>query len=48
MVIGDKLMDTQPLKGGQVISYEPGTRRDIVVLAESFTKFERAFDWSGP
>jgi hypothetical protein len=45
VVIADKLMDTQPLKGGQVISYEQGMRRDLVVLSDSFTKFEREFGY---
>lgn len=45
LVVGDKLMDTQPLKEGHVISYEPGARRDIVVISDSFTKFERAFGY---
>ena len=28
-----------------MISFEPGIRRDIIVLTENLTKFERAFDY---
>jgi hypothetical protein len=45
LVIGDRLLDAQPLKGGHVISFEQGVRRDLVVLSGSFTKFERAFGY---
>lgn len=45
LVLGDKLMDSLPLSGGHVISFEPGRRRDIIVLSESMTKFERAFGY---
>ena len=45
LVIADRLLDSQPIKGGHMISYEQGPRRDIVVLTESLTKFEREFDY---
>ena len=45
LVIADRLLDSQPIKGGHMISYEQGARRDIVVLTESLTKFEREFDY---
>jgi hypothetical protein len=45
LVLGDKLVESLPVKGGKVISFEPGVRRDIVVLTESLTKFEREFDY---
>jgi hypothetical protein len=45
LVIGDRLLDSVPIEGGQMISFEPGLRRDIMVLTESLTKFERAFDY---
>jgi len=45
LVVGDKAVDTMPAGGGQVISFEPGVRRDVVVLTESLTKFEREFDY---
>lgn len=45
LVIGDRLLDTHPLDGGHIISFEPGVRRDIIVLTENFTKFEREFDY---
>ena len=45
LVLGDKLIDSLPTDGGQMISFEPGTRRDIIVLTENLTKFERAFDY---
>ncbi len=45
LVLGDRLMDSLPLKGGHLISFEPGLRRDIIVLSESLTKFERAFGY---
>lgn len=45
LVLGDKLMDSLPLNGGHMISFEPGLRRDIIVLSESLTKFERAFGY---
>ncbi|GDX92033.1 hypothetical protein LBMAG46_20400 [Planctomycetia bacterium] len=45
LVLGDKLVDALPNNGGQMISYEPGIRRDIIVLTENLTKFERAFDY---
>lgn len=45
LVIGDKSVDTMPSGGGQVISFEPGVRRDVVVLSASLTKFEREFDY---
>lgn len=44
LVLGDKLLDVTPNNGGQMISFEPGIRRDIIVLTETLTKFERAFD----
>ena len=28
-----------------MISFEPGMRRDVVVLTQGLTKFERAFDY---
>jgi hypothetical protein len=28
-----------------MIAFEPGTRRDIIVLTENLTKFERALDY---
>jgi hypothetical protein len=28
-----------------MISFEPGARRDIIVLTDSLTKFEREFDY---
>lgn len=43
-MLGDRLMDSLPTGGGHMISFEPGVRRDIIVLTESLTKFERAFD----
>lgn len=43
LVLGDKFMDSLPMKGGHLISFELGTRRDIIVLSENLTKFERAF-----
>ncbi len=45
LVLGDKLVDSLPSNGGQMISFEPGLRRDIIVLTENLTKFERAFDY---
>jgi hypothetical protein len=45
LVLGDKLVESLPMKGGQMISFEPGIRRDIIVLTESLTKFEREFDY---
>ena len=45
LVLGDKLVDALPNNGGQMISFEPGIRRDIIVLTENLTKFERAFDY---
>jgi hypothetical protein len=45
LVIGDRLLDTHPLKAGHIISFEPGNRRDIIVITNSFTKFEREFDY---
>jgi len=45
LVLGDKLIDSLPTDGGHMISFEPGTRRDIIVLTESLTKFERTFDY---
>jgi hypothetical protein len=45
LVIADRLLDSQPLKGGHMISYEQGARRDVVVVTESLTKFEREFDY---
>jgi hypothetical protein len=45
LVLGDRLMDSLPTGGGHMISFEPGLRRDIIVLTESLTKFERAFDY---
>jgi len=45
LVLGDKLVDALPNNGGQMISFEPGMRRDIIVLTENLTKFERAFDY---
>ncbi len=45
LVLGDKLIDLLPTDGGHMISFEPGTKRDIIVLTESLTKFERAFDY---
>lgn len=45
LVLGDRLMDSLPTGGGHMISFEPGRRRDIIVLTESLTKFERAFDY---
>src|ERR1019366_6942181 len=45
LVIADRLLDSQPLKGGHMISYEQGARRDLVVLTENLTKFEREFDY---
>jgi|GEM_PF-2889328 len=45
LVLGDKLVDALPTNGGQMISFEPGIRRDIIVLTENLTKFERAFDY---
>jgi hypothetical protein len=45
LVLGDRLMDSLPTGGGHMISFEPGVRRDIIVLTESLTKFERAFDY---
>jgi hypothetical protein len=45
LVLGDKLMDSLPIKGGHMISFEPGLRRDIIVLSESLTKFERALGY---
>ncbi len=45
LVLGDKLMDSLPLQGGHMISFEPGLRRDIIVLSENLTKFVRAFDY---
>jgi hypothetical protein len=45
LVILDRLLDAQPLKGGHMISYEQGSRRDVIVLTESLKKFEREFDY---
>jgi hypothetical protein len=45
LVLGDRLIDSLPTDGGQMISLEPGVRRDIIVLTENLTKFERAFDY---
>jgi hypothetical protein len=45
LVLGDKLADSLPTAGGHMISFEPGNRRDIIVLTESLTKFEREFDY---
>ncbi len=45
LVLVDRLLDAHPLKGGHMISYEQGARRDLVVLTESLTKFEREFDY---
>lgn len=45
VVLGDKLVESLPMNGGQMISFEPGIRRDIIVLTESLTKFEREFDY---
>lgn len=45
LVLGDRLVESLPVNGGQMISFEPGLRRDIIVLTESLTKFERAFDY---
>jgi hypothetical protein len=45
LVLGDRFIDSLPTDGGQMISLEPGMRRDIIVLTENLTKFERAFDY---
>lgn len=45
LVLGDKLADSLPTDGGHLISFEPGLRPDIIVLTQSLTKFERAFDY---
>ena len=45
LVLGDKLVESLPATGGHMISFEPGLRRDIIVLTESLTKFEREFDY---
>ncbi|MEQ1907443.1 MAG: hypothetical protein ABMA15_01385 [Vicinamibacterales bacterium] len=45
LVLGDKLVESLPVKGGKMISFEPGVRRDIIVLTDSLTKFEREFDY---
>lgn len=45
LVLGDRLMDALPTGGGHMISFEPGVRRDIIVLTERLTKFERAFEY---
>jgi len=45
LVLLDRLLDAQPLKGGHMISYEQGARRDVIVLTESLSKFEREFGY---
>jgi hypothetical protein len=45
LVLVDRLLDAQPIKGGHMISYEQGARRDLLVLTENLTKFEREFDY---
>jgi hypothetical protein len=45
LVIGDKIVDALPVDGGRMISFEPGLRRDITVVTENLTKFEREFDY---
>ena len=43
--VGRQPVESLPVKGGKMISFEPGVRRDIIVLTDSLTKFEREFDY---
>lgn len=45
LVVGDRLLDTHPIKDGFIISYDPGQHRDLIVLATDFLKFEKEFDY---
>lgn len=45
LVLGDRLLDAIPVADSHMISFEPGRRRDLMVMTESLTKFEREFDY---
>ena len=45
LVVGDKTVDSLPMDCGSMISFEPGLRRDLIVITKNLTKFEREFDY---
>jgi hypothetical protein len=45
LIVGDRLLDTHPIRDGFIVSYDQGQSRDLIVLASDFVKFEREFDY---